>query len=117
MTNSKDMAACAYKALAEKKSADIKVLDIKNISDIADYFVIASGSNKNQIQAMSDIVQEHMHKNKYNAKNIEGYSQGGWILLDYYDIIVHIFSDEMRKFYDIERTWRDAADVTDAILQ
>ncbi len=116
MNNSNDMAACAYKALEEKKAAGIKILDIKNISDIADYFIIASGNNRNQIQAMCDNVEEHMRNFKYPIKNIEGYSQGGWILLDYYDIIVHIFSDEMRKFYDIERTWNDAADVTDVIV-
>ena len=63
-----------------------------------------------------DSVEEEMHKAGYSLKSVEGYSQGGWILLDYYDIIVHIFSDEARRFYDIERIWNDAADVTKDLL-
>ena len=99
-----------------KKAFDIKILDIKKISAVADYFVIADGTNKNQVQAMCDSVEEEMHKAGYSLKSVEGYSQGGWILLDYYDIIVHIFSDEARRFYDIERIWNDAADVTKDLL-
>ncbi len=116
MDKSKNMAICAYKALEEKKASNIKILDISNISDIADYFIIAGGSNRNQIQAMCDNIEEHMHDFKYPLKNVEGYSVGGWILLDYYDIIVHIFSDEARTFYDIERIWNDASDVTDSLF-
>ena len=102
MNTAQEMAAIVYKALDDKKAFDIKILDIKKISAVADYFVIADGTNKNQVQAMCD--------------SVEGYSQGGWILLDYYDIIVHIFSDEARRFYDIERIWNDAADVTKDLL-
>ena len=65
---------------------------------------------------MCDSVEEEMHIAGYSLKSVEGYSQGGWILLDYYDIIVHIFSDEARRFYDIERIWNDAADVTKDLL-
>jgi ribosome-associated protein len=109
---SKEMVKTACNALSEKKSFDIKVLDIRNISDVADYFVIADGTNKNQVQAMCDSVEEFMLREGQKTKSIEGYSQGGWILLDYYDIIVHIFSDESRRFYNIERIWNDAVDVT-----
>lgn len=116
MDKSKEMAVCAYKALENKKAFDIKILDIGNVTDIADYFIIADGTNKSQIQAMCDNVEEYMNKSGYNLKSIEGYSQGGWILLDYYDIIVHVFSDETRKFYDIERIWNDAVDVTDVLV-
>ena len=98
-----------------KKPLILRYLILK-ISAVADYFVIADGTNKNQVQAMCDSVEEEMHKAGYSLKSVEGYSQGGWILLDYYDIIVHIFSDEARRFYDIERIWNDAADVTKDLL-
>lgn len=107
MTDAINMLKTAYKALDDKKAYDIKILDIKKISSIADYMVIADGTNKNQVQAMCDAVTEEMGKAGFLSKSIEGYSEGGWILLDYYDIIIHIFSDEARRFYDIERIWSD----------
>lgn len=107
MTDAINMLKTAYKALDDKKAYDIKILDIKKISSIADYMVIADGTNKNQVQAMCDAVTEEMVKAGFLSKSIEGYSEGGWILLDYYDIIIHIFSDEARRFYDIERIWSD----------
>lgn len=107
MTEAINMLKTAYKALDDKKAYDIKILDIKKISSIADYMVIADGTNKNQVQAMCDAVTEEMGKAGFLSKSIEGYSEGGWILLDYYDIIIHIFSDEARRFYDIERIWSD----------
>ena len=107
MTDAINMLKTAYKALDDKKAYDIKILDIKQISSIADYMVIADGTNKNQVQAMCDAVTEEMGKAGFLSKSIEGYSEGGWILLDYYDIIIHIFSDEARRFYDIERIWSD----------
>lgn len=107
MTDAINMLKTAYKALDDKKAYDIKILNIKKISSIADYMVIADGTNKNQVQAMCDAVTEEMGKAGFLSKSIEGYSEGGWILLDYYDIIIHIFSDEARRFYDIERIWSD----------
>ena len=107
MTDAINMLKTAYKALDDKKAYDIKILDIKKISSIADYMVIADGTNKNRVQAMCDAVTEEMGKAGFLSKSIEGYSEGGWILLDYYDIIIHIFSDEARRFYDIERIWSD----------
>ncbi len=107
MADAINMLKTAYKALDDKKAYDIKILDIKKISSIADYMVIADGTNKNQVQAMCDAVTEEMGKAGFLSKSIEGYSEGGWILLDYYDIIIHIFSDEARRFYDIERIWSD----------
>ena len=107
MTDAINMLKTAYKALDDKKAYDIKILDIKKISSVADYMVIADGTNKNQVQAMCDAVTEEMGKAGFLSKSIEGYSEGGWILLDYYDIIIHIFSDEARRFYDIERIWSD----------
>lgn len=112
MNKSKEMIKTAYQALDDKKAFDIKILDIRNISSIADYFIIADGTNKNQVQAMCDNVEESMTKSGFRMKSIEGYSEGGWILLDYYDIIIHIFSDEARRFYNIERIWSDGAEVS-----
>lgn len=95
------------KALEEKKAEDITVLDIHKVSTIADYFVIANGTNQNQLTAMQDAVDEAMYKNKVDARQIEGNNKSTWILMDYQDIIVHLFSKEDRLFYDLERIWRD----------
>ena len=108
---SKEMAKLAYQALSEKKAEDIRIIDISEISVIADYFIIASGSNANQLQAMQDSVDEQLYKAGYLAKQIEGNQRSSWILMDYSDIIVHIFSKEDRLFYDLERIWRDGKDI------
>ncbi len=107
MDNSKKMAKIAIAALNDKKAEDIKVIDISKVSVMADYFIIASGSNRNQIQALIDNVQEKLHKEGYTPKQIEGYETANWILMDYRDIIVHVFENENRLFYDLERIWRD----------
>lgn len=79
---------------------------------LADYFIIASGSNRNQVQAMVDSVQEDLFKQaNVEAKQVEGYQSGNWILLDYADIIVHVFDEENRLFYDLERIWRDGQEI------
>lgn len=101
-----------YNALTDKKAFDIKIIDISKVSNVADYFIIADGTNRNQVQAMCDNVEEYMLAIEKKPKSIEGYAEGGWILLDYYDIIVHIFSDEARRFYDIERIWSDGKQVS-----
>lgn len=103
----KEMVKIAYNALDEKKADDIRVLDIGEISVLADYFIIAGGENRNQIQAMIDNVEEKLGEAGYHPKQIEGYNSAGWILMDYGDIIVHVFSKEDRLFYDLERIWRD----------
>lgn len=94
-------------ALEDKKAEDISVIDIKEISTIADYFIIANGSNSNQLTAMQDAVDEAMYKNGVHQKQVEGNNNSTWILMDYQDIIVHLFSSEDRLFYDLERIWRD----------
>ena len=104
MNQSKKMTKLAIAALEDKKANDVRVIDIAGVSVIADYFVIASGSNTNQVQAMADSVRE--------ALGIAGYGVANWILMDYNDIIVHIFSDESRTFYDLERIWRDGKEVS-----
>ncbi|MGN0335033.1 MAG: ribosome silencing factor [Lachnospiraceae bacterium] len=110
---SKELAKIACAALEDKKANDIKVIDISGISVLADYFIIASGSNKNQVQAMVDSVQEDLYRiGKAEAKQVEGYSSASWILLDYGDIIVHVFDEENRLFYDLERIWRDGKEIS-----
>ena len=108
-TPSKEMARLAFQAMEEKKAHDIRIIRISKISVLADYFLIASGSNKNQVQAMVDNVQEELHKAGYTPKQIEGYNTANWILLDYGDIIIHVFDEENRLFYDLERIWRDGS--------
>ena len=107
MEQSKEMVKIAAKALEEKKAEDIRVIDIREISTIADFFVIANGTNQNQLQAMRDAVDEELYKAGYHTKQVEGNQNSSWVLMDYNDIIVHIFSKEDRLFYDLERTWRD----------
>lgn len=102
-----DIAKTAVTALEEKKAEDVVVIDIREISTIADYFVIAGGSNQNQLSAMRDAVEEALCKADVNARHIEGNHSSTWILMDYQDVIVHLFSREDRSFYDIERIWRD----------
>ena len=82
-------------------------IDISGVSVLADYFIIADGSNVNQVQAMVDNVDEVLGRAGYECKQMEGYGTGGWILMDYGDIIVHAFCREDRLFYDLERIWRD----------
>ena len=107
MEQPKEMARIAYHALADKKGEDIKIIDISGISVLADYFLIASGSNESQIRAMVDNVEEELLKAGYSVKQREGYGTGSWVLMDFGDIIVHVFDKENRLFYDLERIWRD----------
>lgn len=111
-TNSKNMLRTACAALEDKKAFDIKIIDISKISTLCDYIVIADGTNKKQVQALCDNVEDEMRTAGYSHKGVEGYSEGGWILLDYYDIIVHIFSEESRRFYNIEKIWSDGEAVS-----
>ena len=105
------MTSLAIKALEDKKGNDIRVIDIQDVSIIADYFIIASGSNRNQVQTMADNVEEVLGRAGYEPRQLEGYGTATWILMDYNDIIVHIFSEEDRLFYDLERIWRDGKSV------
>ena len=104
---SNEIALAAIEALEDKKGEDIKVIDISEVSILADYFIIASGNNRNQVQALCDNVEEKLGKMGVIKKQIEGYDNGNWILVDYRDIVIHIFDKENRLFYDLERIWRD----------
>lgn len=112
MEESRKMTELVIDALEEKKAEDITILDISEISVLADYFVIADGNNRNQVQAMADSVEESLGRAGYEPKQIEGYQTANWILMDYKDVIIHVFSKEDRGFYDLERIWRDGKPVT-----
>lgn len=107
MTKAAEMTKLAIAALEDKKAEDICVIDISEVSVLADYFLIANGNNRNQVQAMIDNVSEKLGRAGFNAKNVEGYQTGNWVLMDYGDLIVHVFDKQNRLFYDLERIWRD----------
>ena len=109
--NAKEMVKTAVAALQDKKGEDIRVIDISGVTVIADYFIIASGSNPNQVQALVDNVEEQMYKAGYDEPRVEGYNTASWVLLDYNDVIVHVFSQDDRLFYDLERIWRDGKEI------
>jgi ribosome-associated protein len=94
-------------AAAEKKAEDVLILDLRNRSDLTDYFVICSGNSKSQVQAITDSILEKIHKNKHKSSAVEGYAAGNWVVLDLGDIFVHVFHKEARAHYDLERLWGD----------
>ncbi len=106
-TNSIEMAKLAIDALEDKKAEDIKVIDISEVSVLADYFIIAGGNNSSQIQALCNNVEEKLGRAGFNCRQIEGYDTANWILMDFGDVIIHIFDKENRLLYDLERIWRD----------
>src|SRR5215813_1702897 len=97
----------ALRAASEKKALDLVLLDLRDVATFTDYFVIASGSNQRQVQAIADAVIELLKKSGSPAARTEGYRGAEWILVDYGDFIVHVFEDKSRKFYDLERLWRE----------
>ena len=111
MNREQEMVSIACKAIDDKKALDIKVIDIREVSVIADYFVIASGSNLNQVQAIVDNVEEQLGRAGFEPKQIEGTRNSNWILMDYGDLIIHVFDEENRLFYDLERIWRDGKEL------
>ena len=111
----RELAKISYNALDEKKGINISIIDISEISTLADYFIIAGGNNENQVKALANSVEEEMYKVDCKPKHIEGFDNANWILMDFSDIIVHVFNEEDRLFYDLERIWRDGKhlEVTD----
>lgn len=108
---SSKMAKVAYEALDDKMGEEIKVLDIHEISVLADYFLIAHGNNPNHVKALIDSVEDKLEELGYSPNHIEGYQEGTWVLLDFGRIIVHVFHKEARLFYDLERIWSDGKTV------
>ena len=105
--------ASAVKACEDKKGEEISILEMdKNSSAFTDYFVICSGKNPRQIQAIADEVELRLKREGVPANQVEGYNQADWVLLDYVDFVVHVFSEAARKFYDLERLWKSARKLT-----
>jgi ribosome-associated protein len=98
----------ALEAAGEKKAIEIVVLDLREIASFTDYFVITSGTNERQVQAISDGIVETLKKSGSPALRVEGYKTAEWILVDYGDFVVHIFDEKARRFYDLERLWRES---------
>lgn len=102
------LARSAVDAAADKKASDVLLLDIREVSTFADYFVICSGSNRRQIQAIADAIDEQLSTHGAVRLHREGDAETGWILLDFVDIIVHILGPKEREYYDLERLWSGA---------
>lgn len=98
-------------ALDGKKGEDIKILHIGDLTTIGDYFVVVTGNSTSQVRALADEVDEKMSEAGFEPKRIDGYQSCQWILMDYHDVIVHIFLSETREFYSLERLWADAPTV------
>lgn len=111
MGTSNEIARLVIEALEDKKAEDIKVIDISQLTVIADYFIIAGGSNRSQIQALSDNVAEKLGRAGHPLKQTEGYDTANWVLMDFGDVIVHVFDKENRLLYDLERIWRDGRQI------
>lgn len=105
MYQSKEMVKLAITALEDKKAEDIHVIDIGEVSSIADYFIIASGNSRNQVQALIDSVDEKLGRAGFEKKQTEGYDTANWVLMDYGDVIVHVFDQENRLLFDLEKIW------------
>jgi ribosome-associated protein len=99
----------ALRAASEKKALDPTVLDLRGISSFTDFFLIFTGANRRQVQAISDEIVEQMKRHGSPAARVEGYQNAEWILIDYGDFVVHIFEEKARRFYDLERLWREAS--------
>src|SRR6266478_431954 len=106
-------------AAADKKALDLTVLDLRDIASFTDFFLIATGTNRRQVQAISDEVVEQLKRKGTRAARVEGFQTAEWILIDYGDFVVHIFEDKARRFYDLERLWREAKriDVSPELLE
>jgi ribosome-associated protein len=108
---SAELARIAISALEDKKAEDVRVIDIGDVSVLADYFIIANGNNRTQVQAMADEVEQRLGRAGAEPKQIEGYQTGNWVLLDFGDVIIHIFDAQNRLFYDLERIWKDGRQI------
>lgn len=98
----------ALRAASDKKALDLALLDLRELASFTDFFLITSGTNVRQVQAIADAVVEKLKEQGTRAERVEGYNAAEWILLDYGDFIVHVFEDKARRFYDLERLWREA---------
>lgn len=106
-----ELAKAAAKALDSKKALNLKILHIAELSVIADYFVIATGTSNTQVKALADEVEYQLKEKGIAPSHIEGYNSNSWILLDYGSVVVHVFTQESRSFYDLDRLWQDGEEV------
>jgi ribosome-associated protein len=102
----------AVSAADDRKAVDLKVLHLQEVTDFTDYFLLCSGTSERQVQAIADAVQERLREARVRPLHVEGYNRAQWVLIDYGDLVVHIFQEEPRRFYSLERLWGDAPDVT-----
>ena len=109
--NTTEMSNFIAKAASDKKARDIVMLDMRNISIITDYFIVCSANSTTQVKAIADNIEVELAKQNFNFKSKEGYREGRWVLLDYCDCVVHIFLDEDREFYNLERLWSEAPQI------
>ena len=106
--NAKETALAAARILDDKKGIDIAILGVTDLTVLADYFVIATGTSTTHVGALADAVEFELKALDVTPHHIEGHRSGGWVLLDYHDVIVHVFTKEAREFYSLERLWNDA---------
>ena len=109
--NARAMAELAAKALDGKKGRNIKILETGALTTLAEYFVLCSGTSNTQIKALADGVEQALSAEGEEPHHIEGHRDGTWVLMDYSCVVVHIFTEEAREFYDLERLWKDAGEV------
>ncbi|BCJ88561.1 ribosome silencing factor [Effusibacillus dendaii] len=107
-----EYARLAAAAVADKKAKDIVMLDIRGLSVIADYFVLCSGNSTTQVQAIAKAVKEKMGQKGITVKGMEGYDEAKWVLIDCGDVVVHVFREEEREFYNLDRIWSDAHELS-----
>jgi ribosome-associated protein len=112
LTDTAERVREAVAAAADRKAMDLKVLYLRKVSDFTDYFIICSGTSERQVQAIADAVQERLRESRVRPLHVEGYNRGQWVLIDYGDLVVHVFQEEPRRHYALERLWGDAPDVT-----
>jgi ribosome-associated protein len=98
----------AVRAAQDRKAVDLNLLDLKDVGSFTDFFLICSGTSSRHIQAISDAILEKLEKSGVAPQHVEGYAEAQWILMDYLDFVVHIFSEKARSFYDLERLWKRA---------
>ena len=106
----------AVAAIQDRQAQDLRVLDLDEISEFTEFFLLCSGSSERQVRAIADAVDETLREQGSRPLHVEGYDNGQWVLLDYGDFLVHIFSEPMREYYRLERLWADAPDVTPQFL-
>jgi ribosome-associated protein len=104
-------------AAQDRKAVDLRVLGVDEVSDFTEYFLICSGSSERQVQAIADAVQEKLRDDGVKPLGVEGFRHGSWVLIDYGEFVVHIFNEQVRARYGLEKLWADSSDVTDSFVQ